>query len=210
MAQPGDRVFNPQPWGSWFEFALPDLPVAIDSRIELFPASVWDAYEGVIAGVDGWQEQLDAWDVAFVVVGGRRRGASATGSAAGWRRLRRRRRLAPGRSRSGDATRYRVTADRSGTFGGGDRLHRAGRVGHMTERTADLDVVVLGGGGHVGLPLSLASPTPACGSASTTRTRRPSTASPRGEMPFMETGADELLRELLPTGRLELGTDPAT
>ena len=26
----------------------------------------------------------------------------------------------------------------------------------MTERTADLDVVVLGGGGHVGLPLSLA------------------------------------------------------
>ena len=26
----------------------------------------------------------------------------------------------------------------------------------MTERTPDLDVVVLGGGGHVGLPLSLA------------------------------------------------------
>ena len=38
LARPGDRLFNPQPWGSWFEFALPDLPVAIDSRIELFPA----------------------------------------------------------------------------------------------------------------------------------------------------------------------------
>ena len=25
LARPGDRVFNPQPWGSWFEFALPDL-----------------------------------------------------------------------------------------------------------------------------------------------------------------------------------------
>ena len=57
---PGDHVFNPQPWGSWFEFALPDLPVAIDSRIELFPASVWDAYEEVIAGVDGWQAQLES------------------------------------------------------------------------------------------------------------------------------------------------------
>ena len=39
---PATGVFNPQPWGSWFEFALPDLPVAIDSRIELFPAQVWD------------------------------------------------------------------------------------------------------------------------------------------------------------------------
>ena len=27
-------------------------------------------------------------------------------------------------------------------------------------------------------------------------------------MPFLETGADELLAELLPTGRLELSTDP--
>src|SRR5262245_31639919 len=34
--QPNDRLFNPQPWGSWFEFALPTLPVALDSRIELF------------------------------------------------------------------------------------------------------------------------------------------------------------------------------
>ncbi len=68
LARPGDRVFNPQPWGSWFEFELPDLPVAVDSRIEMFPVEVWDAYEGVIAGVDGWQAQLAEWDVAFVVV----------------------------------------------------------------------------------------------------------------------------------------------
>ena len=26
IAGPGDRVFNPQTWGSWFEFALPDAP----------------------------------------------------------------------------------------------------------------------------------------------------------------------------------------
>ena len=49
--RPGDRVFNPQPWGSWFEFALPTLPVALDSRIELFPVEVWDDYERVVAGV---------------------------------------------------------------------------------------------------------------------------------------------------------------
>ena len=48
LARPGDRLFDPQPWGSWFEFALPTLPVAIDSRIELFPTSVWDTYDSIV------------------------------------------------------------------------------------------------------------------------------------------------------------------
>ena len=86
-AHPGDHVFNPQPWGSWFEFDLPDLPVGIDSRIELFPASTWDAYENVIDGVDGWQAQLETWDVAWVVVA--KQDASFAGrlAAAGWRQV---------------------------------------------------------------------------------------------------------------------------
>ena len=65
---PGDHVFNPQVWGSWFVYAFPDRLVAIDSRIEFFPAEVWDAYERVLAGVDGWQESLQAWGVDLVVI----------------------------------------------------------------------------------------------------------------------------------------------
>ena len=68
LGRPGDRIFNPQAWGSWFEFELPDLAVAVDSRIELFPIEVWDTYNGVIAGVDGWQARLADWDVSFIVV----------------------------------------------------------------------------------------------------------------------------------------------
>ncbi len=68
-AVPGDHVFNLQTWGSWFEYALPDLPVAIDSRIELFLPATWDAYEAVGAGVEGWEIQLEAWGVRFVAVG---------------------------------------------------------------------------------------------------------------------------------------------
>ncbi len=68
-ARPGDHVFNFQTWGSWFEYALPDLPVAIDSRIELFPPETWEAYAAVGAGVEGWEMQLDTWDVRFVAVG---------------------------------------------------------------------------------------------------------------------------------------------
>ena len=73
--------------------------------------------------------------------------------------------------------------------------------------TADLDVVVLGGGGHVGLPLSLVFARSGMrvgiydtNLATIERIRR-------GEMPFMENGADALLAEVLPTGRLELGAD---
>jgi UDP-N-acetyl-D-mannosaminuronic acid dehydrogenase len=70
-----------------------------------------------------------------------------------------------------------------------------------------LDVVVLGGGGHVGLPLSLAFAGAGLrvGVYDTNRATLDRIA--RGEMPFMETGADDLLRELLPTGRLELSAD---
>ena len=77
----------------------------------------------------------------------------------------------------------------------------------MTERTADLDVVVLGGGGHVGLPLSLAFAKAGLrvGIYDTNQGTLDRIAA--GEMPFLETGADELLREVLATGRLAFGTN---
>jgi hypothetical protein len=63
-----ERVFAAQAWGSWFEFALPTHPVAVDSRIELFPASVWTQYATVASGREGWHEQLEAWTVRVVAV----------------------------------------------------------------------------------------------------------------------------------------------
>jgi hypothetical protein len=68
QARDGDRLFNPQPWGSWFEFSFPTVPVALDSRIEVFPPPVWDDYETVTQGRDGWQEVLDRWGVTLIVV----------------------------------------------------------------------------------------------------------------------------------------------
>jgi hypothetical protein len=85
LARPGDRLFDPQPWGSWFEFALPDLPVAIDSRIELFPAAVWDTYENIVSGGEAWAAQLDGWKVSIVVVPVKETAMAARLVAAGWR-----------------------------------------------------------------------------------------------------------------------------
>jgi hypothetical protein len=83
--RPGDRVFNPQPWGSWFEFATPELPVAIDSRIELFPVETWEQYETVASGGGGWQAVLDHWGVTIVVAGPRDAALIARLHGNGWR-----------------------------------------------------------------------------------------------------------------------------
>jgi UDP-N-acetyl-D-mannosaminuronic acid dehydrogenase len=71
------------------------------------------------------------------------------------------------------------------------------------------DIVVLGGGGHVGLPLSLmlAQTGMTVGVLDSSRATLDEIAS--GHMPFMEHGADELLASLLPTGRLVLDSSPA-
>jgi UDP-N-acetyl-D-mannosaminuronic acid dehydrogenase len=71
-----------------------------------------------------------------------------------------------------------------------------------------LDIVVVGGGGHVGLPLSLvlveAGHRVGILDTAEETLRRIS----RGEMPFLETGADALLARVLDSGRLVLSSDP--
>ena len=74
------------------------------------------------------------------------------------------------------------------------------------EPQATLDVVVLGGVGHVGLPLSLAFAKAGLRVGIVDIAEATLARIGRGEMPFLEAGADELLAELLPTGRLELSS----
>jgi hypothetical protein len=57
----------------------------IDSRIELFPAAVWDTYENIVAGGDGWQAQLADWDPSIVVASYRDPDFGTRLAAAGWR-----------------------------------------------------------------------------------------------------------------------------
>jgi UDP-N-acetyl-D-mannosaminuronic acid dehydrogenase len=81
----------------------------------------------------------------------------------------------------------------------------AGTVPPVTE--ADLDLVVLGGGGHVGLPLSLAFADSGwhVGIYDIDAAKLERIAG--GAMPFREAGADELLPKVLASGRLSFGSD---
>ena len=73
--------------------------------------------------------------------------------------------------------------------------------------TVDLDLVVLGGGGHVGLPLSLAFAEAGQRVGIYDINQQTLDRIARGEMPFRETGADQLLPKVLASGRLELSAD---
>src|SRR3954463_219677 len=85
--------------------------------------------------------------------------------------------------------------------------HLAAAPGPTDPATARLDVVVLGGAGHVGLPLSLAFADAGLRVGIFDIDGAALERIAGGQMPFMEAGAEPVLSAVLETGRLELGTD---
>ncbi len=70
IAQSGDRVWNPQVWGSWLEFAVPDSLYALDSRIEVIPVETWADAALVAAAEPGWPDILARADVTILITEG--------------------------------------------------------------------------------------------------------------------------------------------
>jgi hypothetical protein len=68
IADPGARMFVPELWASWFEFAVRRNPVFVDPRIEIFPVEVWREYDAVSRGDDSWDRILDRWNVDVLVL----------------------------------------------------------------------------------------------------------------------------------------------
>jgi UDP-N-acetyl-D-mannosaminuronic acid dehydrogenase len=75
-------------------------------------------------------------------------------------------------------------------------------------RDGDLDLVVLGGGGHVGLPLALSFADSGARVGIYDINEQTLEKIARGEMPFLEHGAETLLPKVLATGRLVLDSAP--
>jgi hypothetical protein len=64
----GSRLLVFQPFASWFEYSLPEDPVMVDSRVELFPTSVWREYIRVIHARNGWEQVLDRYEIRGVIL----------------------------------------------------------------------------------------------------------------------------------------------
>lgn len=75
--------------------------------------------------------------------------------------------------------------------------------------TAEYDVVVIGGGGHVGLPLSIALADRGAVVAICDISETAVKSVNSGELPFAEPGAEPVLRRVVDAGRLRASTDPA-
>ena len=64
---PGTRLLAHQPWGSWFEYAAPDIPVFVDSRIEIVPADIWKDYGQLGFAGARWREVLQKYNVQAIL-----------------------------------------------------------------------------------------------------------------------------------------------
>ena len=80
----GAPTWNPQAWGSWLEWAVPDLAYTVDSRIELFPATLWDDVDQVASMRDDWLAVLDTRRVEVVIVTSDDGGLDGELQEAGW------------------------------------------------------------------------------------------------------------------------------
>ena len=70
------RVWAPQTWGSFLEWAAPKIRVALDSRIELFPPPVLADADEVAGAATGWLSTLAVRKVDVLVVRAGQAGAA--------------------------------------------------------------------------------------------------------------------------------------
>ncbi len=66
--QPPGRLFNAYNWGGYLLWALPEHPVYIDGRSDLYDDELITEWLGVVRAQPGWQDVLDRWDVRLILV----------------------------------------------------------------------------------------------------------------------------------------------
>ncbi len=66
--RPPGRIFNTYNWGAYMLWALPEYPVFVDGRTDLYNDEVIGEWFVVVRGEEGWDRILDRWDVHLVLV----------------------------------------------------------------------------------------------------------------------------------------------
>jgi len=83
---PPGRLFNSYNWGSYLLWELPEYPVFIDGRTDLYNDEVINQWLQVVRAGPGWQQVLDRWEVRLVLL---EPGVPVTSllEQAGWKRV---------------------------------------------------------------------------------------------------------------------------
>jgi hypothetical protein len=65
---PPGRLFNSYNWGGYLLWELPEYPVFIDGRTDLYNEQVISQWFQVVEAKPGWQEVLDRWHVRLILL----------------------------------------------------------------------------------------------------------------------------------------------
>jgi hypothetical protein len=66
--KPQGRLFNSYNWGGYLLWALPEYPVFVDGRTDLYNDEIIGEWLDVIKTEDGWQELLNRYGVGVVLI----------------------------------------------------------------------------------------------------------------------------------------------
>lgn len=66
--QPHGNIFNSYNWGGYLDWYLPEYPVFVDGRTDLYDDQVLNEYLEVAHGDQGWNQILDKYRVNFVLI----------------------------------------------------------------------------------------------------------------------------------------------
>lgn len=68
QVKPPGRLFNSYNWGGYLLWALPEYPVFVDGRTDLYNDEVLGEWLRIVRAEEGWQEALDRWGVHLVLL----------------------------------------------------------------------------------------------------------------------------------------------
>ena len=67
-AAPPGPIFNNYNWGGYLIWALPQYPVFVDGRTDLFDDDFLRQYLSIYLGEEGWQEKLDSHGINLILI----------------------------------------------------------------------------------------------------------------------------------------------
>jgi hypothetical protein len=65
---PSGNLFNAYNWGGYLLYALPEYPVFVDGRTDLYGDAILREYLNAARGGDGWRETLERYEITWVMV----------------------------------------------------------------------------------------------------------------------------------------------
>jgi len=67
-ARPEGNMFNSYNYGGYLIWALPEYPVFVDGRADLYQDEIILPWYSAYNGIEGWEDLFDQWDIGFVVI----------------------------------------------------------------------------------------------------------------------------------------------